>query len=55
MSEFFGILFLCAVVFFFGFVIGESNAELVYKKQAIERGFAEYNTTNGVWQWKEAK
>ena len=22
------------------------------KREAIERNFAEYNSTNGVWQWK---
>lgn len=22
------------------------------RTQAIQRGFAEYNATNGVWQWK---
>ena len=22
------------------------------RKQAIHQGFAEYNATNGVWQWK---
>jgi hypothetical protein len=25
------------------------------EKQAVQRGLAEYNPTNGVWQWKEAK
>lgn len=24
-----------------------------YKNQAIERGYAEYNTKTGDWQWKE--
>lgn len=23
------------------------------KSDAIQRGFAEYNQTNGVWQWKK--
>ena len=23
------------------------------KAQAIQRGYAEYNATNGTWQWKE--
>lgn len=25
------------------------------KTEAIQRGYAEHNPTNGVWQWKEAK
>jgi uncharacterized protein YpmB len=25
------------------------------RKQAIEKGFAEYNNTTGKWQWKENK
>ncbi len=26
-----------------------------FQREAIERGFAEYNSTNGVWQWKNLK
>ena len=26
-----------------------------WQKDAIEKGFAEYNQTTGVWQWKENK
>ena len=26
-----------------------------FKSAAIERGFAEYNATNGNWQWKGTK
>ena len=29
------------------------NIEKKYQKEAIERGFAEYNSTNGIWQWKK--
>jgi len=29
------------------------NIEKKYQKEAIEKGFAEYNSTNGIWQWKK--
>jgi hypothetical protein len=36
--------------------ISESKKQLAvlqFRKEAIERGFAEYNPTNGTWQWKK--
>jgi len=46
-----GLIVICLTVttFFVGMKIG-INA---YRLQAIERGFAEYNSTNGIWQWKK--
>ena len=40
----------------FGMVIGNilaNNNINEYKKEAIERGFAEHNRQDGKWQWKE--
>lgn len=34
-----------------GAIFDQSNL----KKEAIDRGFAEYNATNGNWQWKESR
>ena len=41
----------CAVVFFVVSVFKNIPVEIL-KREAIERNFAEYNSTNGVWQWK---
>lgn len=46
---------LCCMMIAFGFMIGaceEGNDVNILKKQAIEKGFAEYNQTTGKWQWK---
>jgi uncharacterized membrane-anchored protein YhcB (DUF1043 family) len=31
-----------------------SQIESEFKSQAIEHGFAEYDTKTGVWKWKES-
>lgn len=31
-------------------VVGETA---MFRRQAIERGYAEYNQKTGLWQWKE--
>lgn len=31
---------------------GMITQESYYQKEAIDRGYANYNPTNGVWQWK---
>lgn len=37
-----------------GLILGFSaNDGTQLRKDAIQRGFAEYNQTNGQWQWKE--
>ena len=45
------ILVLNICVFLFLWAIKEFPATTL-KREAIERNFAEYNSTNGVWQWK---
>lgn len=45
-----------AVVFLaMGLLIGANIAADSLHKEAIQRGYAIHNPTNGVWQWKEAK
>lgn len=34
-------------------LIGVIRDKTDYRKQAIERGYAEYNKTTGKWQWVE--
>ena len=53
------------LTFFIGLAIGLFIAVIIftaaidardeYKAAAIERGFAEYSSKTGVWQWKEPK
>lgn len=38
-----------------GFVLGASLRERVFQKQAITHGAAQYNPTNGTFEWKESK
>lgn len=57
-SDNFKFSFTCALLFAIailvsGFSIGAGMAADQYKKEAIERGFAEYNAQTGVWQWNE--
>jgi len=40
------------VVVFIGAWVGAATSEAYYKKQAIERGYAQYNTETGDWEWK---
>ena len=50
------IVFLWLLVLIMGisaFIAGRWAAQNSMQKQAIERGFGEYNSTTGVWQWKE--
>lgn len=46
------IMLLCVVL---GFCIGGIvfNHDKNIKQEAIQHGYAEYNQTNGNWQWKE--
>jgi hypothetical protein len=49
----FGQLVLALVVgFLCGIIFGGNMAEHSYQTDAIEKGYACYNSTNGVWQWK---
>ena len=47
--------FIVVMVFITGLVLGSFLRNEVVKEirqQAIQHGFAEYNPTNAVWQWK---
>ena len=50
---------LCFGLFCIGIIIGIFLVLFIdlipLEKQAIEKGYAEYNSTNGKWQWKENK
>lgn len=47
------VLFMVVLLTFtLGFGLGLGFATATKQKEAIQRGFAEYNSTNGVWQWK---
>lgn len=32
--------------------VGSDRMEKKYQKELVNRGYAIYNPTNGVWQWK---
>lgn len=40
-----------------GFVLGGKLSKDLWtdywRQEAVKRGFAEYNSTNGAWQWKQ--
>ena len=36
-----------------GFLTGFRVAASRYETEALEHGYAQYNPTNGVWQWKK--
>lgn len=38
-----------------GICYGFDLHKSLMQREAIQRGFAEYNPTNGVWQWKGSK
>ena len=44
---------LACFVFFVGYMVAAKNEDNRWKSKCVERGYAEYNSTNGVWQWKE--
>ena len=48
-------LLLVAIAGLLAAIALSGNQKVDIKQQAIDRGFAEYNTTNGQWQWKENK
>ncbi len=47
------ILLLVGMGFLLGFGIGNALNERRMEKEAIEKGYAEYNQQTGDWQWKE--
>lgn len=44
---------LCVLIFALGVLVGAGIVSETFKRESIERGYAEYNSTNGNWQWKE--
>lgn len=55
-----GVIVYCLIMgavagFMIGFFAASEIVSGNFHYQAIKRGFAEYNQTNGVWQWKGAK
>lgn len=57
--EIFGAAVLGAVVgvvggFYTTWFMGYNEAKTVFQKQAIEKKYAEYNSSTGVWQWRSS-
>ncbi len=53
-ADIIGIIILCVWIMFAMVGNGMKETEIKrLKQQAIERNYAEYNHTNGVWQWKQ--
>ncbi len=47
---------LLGLLLFLGFMLWlVCNNECHLRKEAVQLGHAEYNSTNGHWQWKENK
>jgi hypothetical protein len=46
-------LIIALICLWMGIERGRIIMENQYQKEAIERGFASYNSTNGVWQWNK--
>jgi hypothetical protein len=52
-NSYFGMIVLLFVtVIFCALLIIEKEERKYLQKQAIELNYANYNPTNGVWQWK---
>lgn len=49
--EFIIAIILMFVLFCMGGCLGASVGQHSMEKQAIEKGFAHHNYTNGVWEW----
>jgi len=51
------VVFFIALILIIAVLIRANNQTyedlIIFKKQAIEKGYAEYNQTNGQWQWRE--
>lgn len=47
-----GLVCLVWICLFAGVSIGIEIAKDHFKKEAVDRGYAVYNPTNGIWQWK---
>lgn len=44
---------LIIIAFMLGMDVGGNREKSIIKKDAIIQGYAEYNSTNGIWQWKK--
>ena len=54
--EFATTIVMVAIVGCISFALHSCTGEnSMRQKEAVERGLAEYNPTNGNWQWKESK
>lgn len=47
-----GLVCLVWICLFAGLSMGQDIAKMNFQKEAIDRGYAFHNPTNGVWQWK---
>jgi hypothetical protein len=49
-------LVVCAILVVIWVALGVATvSDKAWKKDAVQRGFAEYSQTTGNWQWKESK
>ncbi len=46
---------LLLIGYTYGEIYGKMEGMKLIQKEAVEKGVAEYNSTNGIWQWKEIK
>jgi hypothetical protein len=46
-------IIIISISVFLGFSAGADCAIKDYRKQAIDRGFAEYDSVTGDWKWKD--
>ena len=52
-AELIVLIIMVVMVFLVGGAIGARDTREDYQKQAIEKGFAEYDSVTGEWKWKE--
>jgi hypothetical protein len=48
-------IFMVLIGFAIGGTLGHLSGMQVKERQAIKKGFAEYNQQTGEWQWKKLK
>lgn len=46
-----GLTVVACVVILLSIIVHLENQNYTLKTEAVARGFAHYNSTNGVWQW----
>jgi hypothetical protein len=54
-EAFFGGMVVAVVIGVLVWVITGTEVDKKWQAETVKRGFAEYNQTNGNWQWKESK